>query len=90
MKEENQVCARCGWLDRYFTVEEKRLREAKYGWCRNNRGIVQTCSTCSGFVPKKTRPRRTRMLECSLSNLLKELSEIRMIMEQEEREREDV
>lgn len=90
MENESKKCFNCKHLERYYTKEIKQFCKTKFGWCSEKRNVVDTNGGCEQFGRKPVRRGRHRLLQCSLSDLLTEISEIRKVLEAEKSEREEM
>lgn len=89
MESKQEICLYCRWLDRYYTRELKHFQATAYGRCRKNMLSVEIHESCDGFQKKPVQKRCSFLLEVSLSQLLTELSELRKILETQEREKNE-
>ncbi len=81
---------KCEHYDCYYTKGTKRFNKAECGWCTKQRKDVKSRDSCNKFELKK----RTFVPRCVVKNyisdILTELTELRLILEAEKSENEEV
>ena len=83
MEQEN-ICARCRYFDRYFIKETKHFKKTELGRCAKKDGQVSAHGGCEQFLRGTCQKKSRLLLRCALSELLTEISEIRKMMETED------
>ncbi|MDE6028864.1 MAG: hypothetical protein K2F90_00910 [Clostridiales bacterium] len=80
---ENNVCGKCKYFDRYYTKGIKRYDRTEFGWCSSRRNSVNANECCEHYQAVNNVRGVSRRVKVCLSDLLTELSAIRMIIEDE-------
>ncbi len=81
---ENKQCYMCGRFSRYYTKGVKSFEQTKCGLCLESKSSVNIHESCQNFVLKaRTDSRRGKLIKYYLSDLLTQLTEIRKLIEAE-------
>lgn len=81
MDEENKHrCYNCINFDCFYTKEVKRFKRAECGWCFFKAEIINKFGTCGNYKSKPRKRPVKRALMYYLSDLLTQISEIRVII----------
>lgn len=90
METTKTECYRCKFLDRYYIKGVKEFKKTNSGWCCKKQKTVEIHNGCEDFNARSKRKRNERLLRFYLNDLLTEISEIRKIIEAENREDEEL
>ena len=93
MQEEqktSQKCFACRNWERYYTKGIKPFEQTKCGWCSQQKDVISSQSGCDHFVRRKYNRRARESLRYYLNRLLAELSSIRVVIEQEIADEEEI
>lgn len=91
MDEENKhKCFRCKYFDCYYIKGAKRFNKIKFGKCGKNGKTVGIHEACESFkgMPKPKPDRKT--INYNLYELLREVSTIRNLIEEQISENKDL
>ena len=83
MDNKNKQCFRCEYYNYYFIKGKKRFNKIKLGRCGKKCDTVNMHDSCGGFVLRRKRQTHKLFLEIYLEHLLTEISELRLLMEEE-------
>lgn len=90
MENKCKECYKCRNFNRYYVKRNKEFHKVRFGWCCKKKETQSIHETCENFSYHPTQKRRSyEYLLFDLSNLLDELSAIRNIIEEENRETEE-
>ena len=85
-RNNNSICYSCKNFERYYTKGVKKFNPEPYGWCCVKLENIHAQENCEQFVLKgRTRKSRT-FIRIYLSDILTEISELRKLVEADERE----
>lgn len=88
MENNSGKCVRCKNLDLYYTKGVKKFSRTKFGWCIVKCATVKTDGGCENYCPIRRKYKTNPMIKYSINEILTELSEMRMLLEDEVRESE--
>ena len=83
MEKNIGQCSECRFCDRSFVKRDKRISKINFGWCSQRRSTVEIQENCQKFERNVKKVKSKRLLRCYLSDILTEISEIRMIIKEE-------
>lgn len=81
-----ELCFVCKHFDRYYTKGDKQFNRTKFGWCCAQQTTCAAKDSCKNFSRTKYHKKSNRLISYYLSDLLKQLAEIRNVIEEEQRE----
>ena len=84
MDEENKhQCFMCEYFSCFYTKEVKRFKRAECGWCFIKAEIIDKFGSCGNYKSKPRKKPKKRVLMNYLSDLLTQISEIKVIVAEE-------
>ena len=83
MEKNIGQCSECRFCDRYFVKGIKEFKKINFGWCSQRRSTVEIHENCQKFERNVKKVKSKKLLRCYLSDILTEISEIRMIIKEE-------
>lgn len=86
MADKCNLCYRCRYFDRYYIKGTKSFNPTPCGWCCQAVAEVRADGGCEKYAAKrKTKLHEATICRC-LSDILTELSELKKVVESDERE----
>ena len=80
-------CYKCGHFNKYYTNDGVRFQKTKFGYCRANRTNVSVHENCEKYAFMQHSKRRyDSLINARLNNLLTEISVLRELIEEDERD----
>ncbi len=86
MADKCNLCYRCRYFDRYYTKGAKSFNKTPYGWCCQAAAEVRADGGCEKYAAKKKTKLHEATIRRCLSDILTELSELKKVVESDERE----
>ncbi len=90
MIEESKKCFRCANFDRFFIRGEKSFKKIDFGHCCKKGQTVESNGNCEDFKAKSALKSMRRRVECSLYDLLMQITTVRELLEAEMSENEEL
>lgn len=87
--ENKGKCYWCKYFTRYYTKGNKQFNRLKIGWCSNKQEQISSQEGCEHYRYHAPAKPSHRSAFRTLNDLLTELSEIRMVIEDNNREIEE-
>ena len=89
MEKSNYECYNCRNFQRYFVKKKTEFVRTKFGFCCEKQGNVGVHGKCEQFKYKQILYSFDSSVKYKLDELLSQLSVLRMLLEEEEREHEE-
>lgn len=86
MEKSNYECYNCRNFQRYFVKKKTKFERTKFGYCCKKQENVSIHGKCDCFKFKEIFYNIDTLVKHKLDGLLTEISALRMILEEEERE----
>lgn len=86
---EQGKCWNCRYFSRYYTKETTRFRATKFGRCCKAGEAVESNGGCERYMRRDRCKRSETMLRVCLGDILRQLKELRCILEEERETRDE-
>ena len=83
MEDKNKQCCICKYFRWYYIRGEKKFSKIKFGRCYKKCETVNIHDSCNGFVLRTKKQTNEIFLNIYLEHLLTEINELRLLMEAE-------
>ena len=90
MKEEDKVCARCKYFQRYYKKGVKRFISTSVGFCCHFNKQMPVMKNCENFSPTKYSKKSYEVIRMYLDLILSELETMQKTIEAEVDEQENL
>lgn len=90
MSNKGNRCLNRDYFMCYYVKSVKLFKKTEFGYCIKDIGTVKKDGCCAAYAPKKCRRTPKRSLLYYLSDLLTEISQIRVILEEEAEQSDEV
>lgn len=82
-KASSKICRRCGHCDGYYTKNANRFIRAAQSYCKKYDKIVENGDTCECYIANHIgRARSQAAVSQRLAEILRELCEVRQILQE--------
>ena len=87
---QKNLCYRCKHIDKFYVKEIKRYVPFGMGWCSVRQETVDIHDGCEKFCLRQLNRKNKKLIYNALNSILTDLSAIRQIIEEEQKENENV
>lgn len=89
-EEKKKECLRCKYFDCYYIKGDKRFNKIKLGWCCRKVETVNVHDTCESFKCRLLNKIDKGIINVNLYGLLREITTLRNIIEEQIVENEEL